>query len=111
MTRDARQRLFDIRHALIEIDRHLERGPLDDGLIFDAVRIRLVEIGEAVSRLDDTTTSRATDVPWRDIPVMRNHLIHRYFDTAFGIIHSTVVRELEPLRRAIGQLQRDLTTE
>ncbi|MDA3029632.1 MAG: hypothetical protein O2925_12620 [Actinomycetota bacterium] len=36
-----------------------------------------MEIGEAVSRLDDTTTSRATDVPWRDIAAMRNHLIHR----------------------------------
>ena len=107
MTRDARQRLFDIRHALIEIDRHLERGPLDDGLIFDAVRIRLAEIGEAVSRLDDTTTSRATDVPRRDITAMRNHLIHRYFDTAHAIVAATVNHDLETLRRHIELLLDD----
>jgi len=107
VTRDARQRLFDIRHALIEIDRHLERGPLDDGLIFDAVRIRLAEIGEAVSRLDDTTTSRATDVPWRDIAAMRNHRIHRYFDTAHAIVAATVNHDLETLRRHIELLLDD----
>jgi uncharacterized protein with HEPN domain len=107
VTRDARQRLFDIRHALIEIDRHLERGPLDDGLIFDAVRMRLVEIGEAVSRLDDTMTSRATDVPWRDIAVMRNHLIHRYFDTAHAIVAATVNHDLETLRQHIELLLDD----
>lgn len=31
----------------------LQRGDLSDGLIFDAVRIRLLEIGEAVKALPD----------------------------------------------------------
>jgi hypothetical protein len=30
---------------------HLQRGDLSDGLVFDAVRIRLLEIGEAVKAL------------------------------------------------------------
>lgn len=107
MTRDSRQRLLDIRHALIEIDRHLGRGPLDDGLIFDAVRIRLVDIGEAVSRLDDGTMSKAADVPWRDIAAMRNHLIHRYFDTARAIVAATVNHDLQTLRRHIELLLDD----
>lgn len=38
------QRLSDIESAITAIHAHLARGELSDGLIFDAVRIRLVEI-------------------------------------------------------------------
>jgi hypothetical protein len=40
-----RQRLADIQAAIDAIHSHLQRGDLSDGLIFDAVRIRLLEIG------------------------------------------------------------------
>jgi hypothetical protein len=43
-----RQRLADIQAAIDAIRSHLQRGDLSDGLVFDAVRIRLLEIGEAV---------------------------------------------------------------
>ncbi|MHB1732720.1 MAG: ribonuclease HepT family protein [Ferrimicrobium acidiphilum] len=43
------ERLTDIIDA---IRSHLARGDLSDGLIFDAVRVRLIEIGEAVKALD-----------------------------------------------------------
>jgi hypothetical protein len=45
------QRLSDIQAAIDAIRSHLQRGDLSDGLIFDAVRIRLLEIGEAVKAL------------------------------------------------------------
>jgi hypothetical protein len=41
----ARQRLADIQAAIDAIRSHLQRGTLADGLVFDAVRIRLLEIG------------------------------------------------------------------
>jgi uncharacterized protein with HEPN domain len=41
-------RLKDIRAAIAAIHSHVQRGAITDGLVFDAVRIRLVEIGEAV---------------------------------------------------------------
>jgi uncharacterized protein with HEPN domain len=43
-----RQRLADIQAAIDAIRSRLQRGDLSDGLVFDAVRIRLLEIGEAV---------------------------------------------------------------
>jgi hypothetical protein len=43
-----RQRRSDIQAAIDAIRSHLQRGTLADGLVFDAVRIRLPEIGEAV---------------------------------------------------------------
>jgi hypothetical protein len=43
-----RQRLADIQAAIDAIHSHLQRGDLPGGLIFDAARTRLPEIGEAV---------------------------------------------------------------
>ena len=47
------QRQADIQAAIDAIRSHLQRGELSDGLIFDAVRIRLLEIGEAVKALPE----------------------------------------------------------
>ena len=46
MTYRERQRVADIQAAIDAIRSHLQRGDLSDGLVFDAVRIRLLEIGD-----------------------------------------------------------------
>ena len=51
MTDSHRQRLLDIQAAIEAIRAHLMRGDLSDEMVFDAVRIRLLEIGEAVKAL------------------------------------------------------------
>jgi len=79
--RDDAQRLVDIVAAADAIAAHLQRGSVSDGLIFDAVRVRLIEIGEAVKAIDPAVLASEPDVPWQDVAGMRNHLAHRYFDT------------------------------
>ena len=67
-----RQRLADIQAAIDAIRSHLQRGDLSDGLIFDAVRIRLLEIGEAVKALpDDLLATPAIDPVAADRPHAR----------------------------------------
>jgi uncharacterized protein with HEPN domain len=51
VTPHQRQRLLDVQAALDAIDPHVGRGDLSDGLVFDAVRLRLINIGEAVKSL------------------------------------------------------------
>jgi uncharacterized protein with HEPN domain len=85
-----RQRLADIQAAVEAIHSHLERGGLSDGLVFDAVGIRLLEIGEAVKALPDDLLNTQPSIPWRQIARMRDHLAHRYFDTAHSILRATV---------------------
>jgi hypothetical protein len=41
----AQRRLAYIADAITAIDSHMSRGDLSHGLIFDGVRIRLLEIG------------------------------------------------------------------
>jgi uncharacterized protein with HEPN domain len=78
------QRLADILAAAAAITDHTRRGDLDDDLVFDAVRVRLIEIGEAVKGIDPALLAREPDIPWVDVAGMRNHLAHRYFDTALN---------------------------
>ena len=96
-----RQRLADIQAAIDAIRSHLQRGDLSDGLVFDAVRIRLLEIGEAVKALPDDLLATQPSIPWQQIARMRDHLAHRYFDTAHAILQATVDNDLPELERAI----------
>lgn len=102
--RDDAQRLADIAAAARAIGEHLDRGSLSDGLVFDAVRIRLIEIGEAVKAISPEVLSGEPAVAWQDISGMRDHLAHRYFDTDHVIVAATIEHDLPPLVAAIERL-------
>jgi uncharacterized protein with HEPN domain len=106
-----RQRLADIQAATDAIRSHLQRGDLSDGLIFDAVRIRLLEIGEAVKVLPDDLLATQPSIPWRQTARMRDHLAHRYFDTAHAILQATMNEDLPDLERAVRALADSLPDE
>jgi len=106
-----RQRLADIQAAIDAIRSHLQRGDLADGLIFDAVRIRLLEIGEAVKALPDDLLATQPSIPWQQIARMRDHLAHRYFDTAHAILQATVDEDLPDLEHAVQALTRSVEKE
>lgn len=104
MTRRDRQRLDDILAATDAIHRHLERGDLGDGLVFDAVRARLIEIGEAVKALPAELLASERSLPWPQIAGMRDRLAHRYFDTSHAIVRATVSEDLPELEAAVRRL-------
>lgn len=108
MTRNARERLLDVVAAIDAIGAHTTRGELSDGLIFDAVRARLIEIGEAVKDLGPELLDRQPSIPWRKIAGMRDQLAHRYFDTSHAIVASTVSQDLPELLIAVRALLEDL---
>jgi uncharacterized protein with HEPN domain len=73
-----RQRLADIQAAIDAIRSHLQRGDLSsDGLVFYAVRIRLLEIGEAVKALPAELLSSQPAIPWTAGPVQLRLQIRR----------------------------------
>ena len=104
MSRRDDQRLEDILAAAAAIGDHLGRGTLDDGLVFDAIRVRLIEIGEAVKAIAPDVLALEPDIAWVDVMGMRNHLAHRYFDTAHAIVQATIDHDLPPLVAAVERL-------
>ncbi len=100
MSRSDRDRLLDVLEAGSPIVVHLQRGPLSDGLVFGAVRVRLIEIGEAVKDVPAELLSQQPSIPWRQVAAMRDQLAHRYFDTSHAIVEQTVGSDLAELMAA-----------
>jgi uncharacterized protein with HEPN domain len=104
VSRRERQRLEDILVAIAVIRSHLERGDLHDGLVFDAVRVRLIEIGEAVKALPPELLAHEPALPWAQIASMQDRLAHRYFDVSHAILAATVDDDLPVLEAAVHRL-------
>jgi uncharacterized protein with HEPN domain len=76
----------------------------DDGLVLDAIRMRIIEIGEAVKAIEPELLAREPNISWIDIAGIRNHLAYRYFDTTQGIVESAVTYNLPLLTEAAQRL-------
>ncbi len=60
-------RLPDLK-ALVEVIRqYVAHGRISDGLVYDAVQVRLIEIGEAIKALPTALVETEQDTPWADI--------------------------------------------
>jgi uncharacterized protein with HEPN domain len=102
-------RLDDVLAAINAIESHLERGGIEDDLVFDACRVRIIEIGEAVKAIDPDLLDSEPDVRWREIAKMRDLLTHHYFVTDRSIVSQVVNEELGPLREAVDRLRERLS--
>lgn len=65
------------------------------------MRVRLIEIGEAVKAISPEILATAPAVPWSAIARMRDHLAHHYFDTDHAIVVDVVDNELPGLLAAV----------
>ncbi len=92
--------LADILVAIDAIEAYVAGGSLSEGLVYDACRVRLIEIGEAVKNIDPDLLATIPSIRWRAISRMRDRLAHHYFDTDHALVEYVVNEELVPLRAA-----------
>lgn len=112
MSRRDAERLEDITAAITAIRSHVSRGDLSDGLVFDAVRVRLIEIGEAIKALPvQLLLETEPQTAWTDIARMRDRLAHRYFDTQHRYVAYAVNQELQPLEAAVQRILERVPTD
>jgi uncharacterized protein with HEPN domain len=109
VTRSDSDRLADILGAIDAISVYTTPNGLRPGVTFDAVRMRLVEIGEAVGGITTDLLEQEPDIPWRQIKGMRNFLAHQYFDSLFGEVKAVLDHHLAPLRAAVLRLHAAIT--
>ena len=94
MTRRDQERLSDIEDAIQAISDYVANGDLLDGVVYDACRARLMEIGEAVKHISPDLLAAEPDVAWNQIARMRDILVHHYHDTDFAVAESVIVERL-----------------
>jgi uncharacterized protein with HEPN domain len=83
------------------------RDDLDrDRMLVLAVVKDIEIIGEAASRTSAATRAAHPDVPWAQIIVMRNRLIHAYFDVDLQVVWDTVTGDLPLLIAMLEPLVR-----
>ena len=104
MSRPDRERLGDIQAACEAIAAYLAREGVDDDIVFDAIRVRLIEIGEAVKDINPGLLAGEPEVPWAEVARMRDQLAHHYFDTAHSIVRATAVNDVPLLASAVARL-------
>jgi uncharacterized protein with HEPN domain len=104
VTRSDERLLEDISVACEAIIDYANRDSAPEDLVFDAMRIRLIEIGEAVKGLSDGIRAREPGVPWSDIARMRDSLAHHYFDTSHAIVTETARSDVPLLHAAVLRL-------
>jgi uncharacterized protein with HEPN domain len=104
MSRSDSDRLLDVEAACQAIASYLARGDIEDDIVFDAIRVRLIEIGEAVKDIDPTFLASEPGIPWTEISRMRDQLTHRYFDTAHSIVRATATSDVPTLEAAVKRL-------
>ena len=68
------------------------------------MRVRLIEIGEAVKALPERLLATEPALPWAQIAGMRDHLAHRYFDTSHTVVAATVSDDLPELEAAVRHM-------
>lgn len=74
----------------------------------DAVIRRIEIIGEAVKNLPDEFKNKYSNVPWQEAALMRNKLIHEYFDIDEKITWDTVQSDLPEFKSKIQKILAEL---
>jgi uncharacterized protein with HEPN domain len=61
-------------------------------------------IGEAASKISAEKKGELTEIPWRAIIGMRNHLIHAYDEIDMDILWDTITNDIPQLISKLGKL-------
>lgn len=105
MNREVGERLDDVVRACEVIRRYVEEDGLPDDLVCDAVRMRLVEIGQAVRTLPPAVTSSEPDIPWSRVSLLGERLTGHTADAAPAVVLRTAWVDVPALRDAVVRLR------
>lgn len=105
--RSDRERLLDIRAALSELQSY-SGYPVSE-LEADAklqvwVAWHIQIIGEAVSRLSPAMKEGYPEVRWRELAVVRNEIVHEYFQLDAQELLGVINQHLPALHAVVQQL-------
>jgi uncharacterized protein with HEPN domain len=115
MNRDAGLYLIDVLESIKKIDKSTKtltlKAFIKDVDIQDAIVRRLEVIGEATKHVPQEIKKKYPDIPWRETAGMRDKIVHDYFKINLEIVWNIVQNDLNPLKKQIKQLLKELDTK
>jgi uncharacterized protein with HEPN domain len=107
-------KIKDVLHAIRLIQTFTENETLasfiKSELIQSAVIRQFEIIGEAGSKISETTQIEFTTIPWRSIKAFRNLLIHEYFKVDAAEVWTTIQTDLPGLKEQMEYILSFLET-
>lgn len=98
----------DILEASEHVDQFLNGVTyeqfLESEILKSAVVQKLTVIGEAASRIADSTRGRYPHIKWKSIKGLRNIAVHQYFEIDWDIIWKTARNLVGPLAADIARI-------
>ena len=84
-------------------------------ILLDSICMLLIATGEAVKKLDKLTDqsllARYPNVPWKEIPGMRDILSHHYFDLNAEAIYNVCQDHIKPLNYTLKTMHKTMQEE
>jgi uncharacterized protein with HEPN domain len=107
--RAAPLRLADIRDAIGRIRTYVAGYDFErfntETLVFDAVALNVLVIGESVARLPKRLTDSFSGTPWSRIVSVRNRVAHGYPELDPEIMWDIATDRLAELEAIVGQME------
>src|SRR3954463_3120995 len=100
MNRD-QERLCDILEAIERVQKYASRGRAvfnSDELVQIWIVRHIQIIGEASRNLSEEFRNAHLEIPWREIILMRNVIVHDYFKVDQDILWSVVQNDVPKLK-------------
>ncbi len=106
--RDAELRLDDILQAIERIRSYVAGADFArfqaEMMLFDAVSMNVLVIGEAIGRLPDRLKDQLGGLPWKSIVAVRNLVAHGYPELDAKIVWDIATTRLDALEAVIAPM-------
>ena len=90
--------LADIGFILLHMQGVSKEQLEANDLLLDSMQFRLIQISENANKLSEHFKRRHADIDWHEIYGLRNWLVHDYGNVDYGIVFSTLVNDIAPLK-------------
>lgn len=108
MQHDDRASILDVLESARIILKYVEGKTWSDfdadAQCQDAVVRRFEIIGEATGRISDELKSRHPAIPWKEMKLMRNLVIHQYDSVDYSQVWDTTQKDLPVLISALEKI-------
>lgn len=104
-----RANLEEISYAVSHIELYIEPIKsldelLQNQLVYDAVQMNFIIIGEASKRISTEVRENNPQIDWKGIISYRNFVVHEYFGVDVKVLWSAITFELPKLKLELEKI-------